>query len=162
MDSLTFFYSPMVLPIERPHMALAAAIHRGEMGGHNLGPMYMLRKEIIVQPIWVIIVGLAFFGLGCDRWFVEAAERTREGNATQQFAEISKVKVDRSGTIYLNKRIVTIEVLKQEFARLKEGNGAVWYYRENPQGEPPPQAMAVIQAIVDARLPVRLMERDFE
>ncbi len=72
------------------------------------------------------------------------------------------MKVDRLGAIYLNGRIVTIEALKQEFARLKRGNGAVWYYREDPQGEPPPQAMAVIQAIVDAQLPVRLMERDFE
>ncbi len=115
-----------------------------------------------MQRVWVIIVALAFFGLGYDQWSVEAAERMREGETGQQFAEISKVKVDRAGAIYLNGRIVTIEALKQEFARLKQGNVAVWYYRENSQGEPPPQAMAVIQAIIDAHLPVRLMERDFE
>jgi len=115
-----------------------------------------------MQLVWVTIVGLALFGLGCDEWFVEAAERTREGDTVQQFGEISKVKVDRANTIYLNGKIVTIEGLKQEFARLKQGNGAVWYYRENPHGEPPPQAMAVIQAIIDAHLPVRVMERDFE
>lgn len=109
-----------------------------------------------------MIVGLAFCGLGWHQWRVEAAERTGDRGTAQQFAEISKVKVDRSGAIYLNGRIVTIEALKEEFARLKSGNGAVWYYRENPQGEPPPQAMTVIQAIVDAQLPVRMMERDFE
>ena len=91
-----------------------------------------------MQLIRVMIVGLAFCGLGWHQWRVEAAERTGDRGTAQQFAEISKVKVDRSGAIYLNGRIVTIEALKEEFARLKSGNGAVWYYRENPQGEPPP------------------------
>jgi hypothetical protein len=109
-----------------------------------------------------MIVGVAVFGAGCGEWPVEAADQTRKGEPSQQFAEIAKVKVDRTGTIYLNGKSVTIDALKQEFARLKHGNGAVWYYRENPQGDPPPQAMAVVQAIVDAQLPVRLMERDFE
>jgi len=112
--------------------------------------------------MWAMIVGVAFFGVGFDQWPVEAAEQAREGESSQQFGEIAKVKVNQTGTIYLNGKVVTIEALKQEFARLKQGNGAVWYYRENPQGEPPPQAMAVIQAIIDANLPVRVMERDFE
>ena len=115
-----------------------------------------------MQLMWAIIVGLALFGLGWHQWPVEADEQAREVESSQQFGEIAKVKVNRTGTIYLNGKVVTIEALKQEFARLKQGNGAVWYYRENPQGEPPPQAMAVIQAIVDAHLPVRLMERNFE
>jgi hypothetical protein len=115
-----------------------------------------------MQLVWAVIGSLVFFGLGCDRWFVEAAERTRERDTAPQFTEVSKVKVDRSGTIYLNKKVVTIDELRQECARLKQVNGVVWYYRENPHGEPPPQAMAVIQAIVDANLPIRLMERDFE
>jgi len=72
------------------------------------------------------------------------------------------VKVDQARTIYLNGKTVTIEELKQEFAWLKQANGAVWYYRENPKGEPPAQAMAVIQAIIDAKLPVRLLEKDLD
>ncbi len=52
--------------------------------------------------IWVMIVGLAFFGFGWHQWRVEAAERRGDRETAQQFAEISKVKVDRSGTIYLN------------------------------------------------------------
>lgn len=80
----------------------------------------------------------------------------------QQFAEIAKVKVDQRGTVYLNGKTVTMEELKREFARLSQANGAVWYYRENPQGEPSAQAMTVIQAIIDASLPVRLVEKDFD
>ncbi len=80
----------------------------------------------------------------------------------QEFAEIAKVKVDRVGTIYLNGKTVNIEELKQEFARLKQSKGAVWYYRDNPQGEPSAQAMAVIQAVIDAQLPVKLLDKDFD
>ncbi|MGH7370762.1 MAG: hypothetical protein ACREJK_02820 [Candidatus Methylomirabilales bacterium] len=118
----------------------------------------MLNIAIILS----ILFGTYLVLSGLDRRFVEAAERAGEGESSQQFGEIAKVKVNRTGTIYLNGKVVTIEALQQEFARLKQGNGAVWYYRENPQGEPSPQAMAVIQAIIDASLPVRLMERDFE
>ena len=69
--------------------------------------------------------------------------------------------MDRAGTIYLNGRVVTLEELKREFARLKSANGAVWYYRGKPQGEPPPQARAVIQAVIEAKLSVKLLETDF-
>lgn len=82
--------------------------------------------------------------------------------AEQTFGEIAKVKVDRAGRIYLNGRITSLESLKREFSRLRKVNGAVWYHRENPGQEPPPEALTVLQAIIDARLPVKLVERDFD
>jgi hypothetical protein len=80
----------------------------------------------------------------------------------QKIGEIAKVKVDRAGRIYINGRIVTLEDLKREFSRLHKINGAVWYHRENPHQDPPPEALAVLQAIIDARLPVKLLEKDFD
>ena len=50
------------------------------------------------------------------------------------------MKVSRAGVIYLNGKQATMEQLKTEFARLKNANGAVWYYRENPTGQPPLQS----------------------
>ena len=82
--------------------------------------------------------------------------------AEQKLGEIAKVKVDRAGRIYLNGRIVTLENLKREFSRLRKVDGAVWYHRENRGQEPPPEALAVLQAIIDARLPVKLLEKDFD
>ena len=82
--------------------------------------------------------------------------------AGREFGEIAKVKVDRAGRIYLNGRIVTLENLKRELSRLHKVNGAVWYHRENPHQDPPPEALAVLQAIIDARLPVKLLEKDFD
>jgi hypothetical protein len=82
--------------------------------------------------------------------------------AGQEVGEIAKVKVDRAGRIYLNGRIVTLENLKRDLSRLHKVNGAVWYHRENPHQDPPPEALAVLQAIIDARLPVKLLEKDFD
>jgi len=82
--------------------------------------------------------------------------------AGREVGEIAKVEVDRAGRIYLNGRIVTLENLKRDLSRLHKVNGAVWYHRENPHQDPPPEALAVLQAIIDARLPVKLLEKDFD
>lgn len=82
--------------------------------------------------------------------------------AGREVGEIAKVKVDRAGRIYLNGSIVSLENLKRELSRLHKVNGAVWYHRENPHQDPPPEALLVLQAIIDARLPVKLLEKDFD
>jgi hypothetical protein len=79
-----------------------------------------------------------------------------------EFSEIAKVEIDQEGTINLNGEVVTIEQLRQEFARLKEVNGAVWYYRENPEAEPHPKAMQVMEAIIESKLPVKLSKKAFD
>jgi hypothetical protein len=76
--------------------------------------------------------------------------------SSREGAPVAKVKVLADGTILLDDRRVTVDELKKAFAELQDRNGAVWYYREEAEGEPPPEAMAVIQAAVEARLPVRL------
>ena len=76
--------------------------------------------------------------------------------AEQKLGEIAKVKVDRAGRIYLNGRITSLESLKREFSRLRKVDGAVWYHRENPASEPPPQGQAVIQLIIKHQLPVSM------
>jgi hypothetical protein len=82
------------------------------------------------------------------------------GNSTN--TNIAKVKVTSEGKLFLNGQETTLDAIKQEFARLKMVNGMVWYYRENPGGEPHPNAMEVIKAVVDAKLPIKLSETDFK
>ena len=53
----------------------------------------------------------------------------------------------------------TVESLRAALKQTAETHGTVWYYREAGQQEPPPVAMQVMQAIVEARLPVRLSSR---
>jgi len=72
-------------------------------------------------------------------------------------AHISKIKVNRDGVIVLNDETVTVEQLKSALSKLSQSDGAaVWYYRENPGGEPHPNAMLVLREITDAKLPVKL------
>lgn len=69
---------------------------------------------------------------------------------------ILKVAVTADGAISIDGAHATIDSLREAFAALAAQKGAVWYYRENGAGEPPPQAMQVMEAIVQNRLPVRL------
>ena len=79
------------------------------------------------------------------------------GTVAPNESHVAKVKVLADGTILLDEKQVTIDELKAAFAKLKDKeNGSVFYYRENADGEPPAQAMAVIQAVVEAGLPIKL------
>ena len=74
-------------------------------------------------------------------------------------APIIKVAVFADGRITADGSPATVDSLRESFKKLAEQKGAVWYYREAGQGEPPPQAMEVMKAVVEARLPIRLSSR---
>ena len=74
-------------------------------------------------------------------------------------APIIKIAVFADGHITADGTTNTIDSLRESLKKLAEQKGAVYYYREAGQGEPPPQAMQVMQAIVENRLPVRLSSR---
>ena len=70
---------------------------------------------------------------------------------------VAKIAVSRAGVINLNGREATINEVRETLAKLAASKGVVWYYREAAdEEEPHPNAMLVISAIVDARLPVSL------
>jgi hypothetical protein len=72
-------------------------------------------------------------------------------------ANVAKVAVSRAGVITLNGREATINEVRDALAKLAASKGVVWYYREAAdEEEPHPNAMLVISAIVEARLPVSL------
>lgn len=76
---------------------------------------------------------------------------------TPAASHLVKIKVNRDGQIVMNDEPATLEQVKSSLSKLTQsGNGAVWYYRENAGAEPHANAMLVLQAIVDAKLPVRL------
>jgi hypothetical protein len=79
----------------------------------------------------------------------------RSGMATDA-RPIMKVAVYKDGRIVADGRETDLPRLRQAFARLSEAGGSVWYYREGAEAEPHPNAMLVIRAIIEARLPVSL------
>jgi hypothetical protein len=71
-------------------------------------------------------------------------------------AEIIKVTVQASGTVLLDGKPTMLPALEERFKALKATNGSVWYHRENPAAEPPPQGTAVVQLIIKYKLPVSM------
>jgi hypothetical protein len=96
---------------------------------------------------------------GCKARPVESARQTQLPPTMQAPTEVSKVKVDQAGAIYLNGKSVTIEDLRQELTRLKRVNGGVWYYLEDPLNS---QAKAAERAIFDARVPIKMFRNRFQ
>ena len=93
-----------------------------------------------------VLVALSLLLVACDR-------TQPRGEPT---GPVVKVYVQANGTILVDGRISTLEELKKILADLKAQDGAVSYSRANPSAEPPPQAMEVMVAITEARLPVLL------
>ena len=69
---------------------------------------------------------------------------------------VAKVAVFSSGAVQLDGRPTTLPALDEELKKLKTDNGVVWYHRQNPASEPPPQGTAVIQMIIKHKLPVSM------
>lgn len=63
------------------------------------------------------------------------------------------------GRITANGALATMASLRESLKKLSQQKGVVWYYREAGKSEPPPEAKQVIQAVIDARLPIRLSSR---
>ena len=90
------------------------------------------------------------------------ADPAKKAAAPLEHGGVAKVKVTASGQIYLNGLAADLSDLREALMRLRDKRGVVWYYRENPAGEPPKEAMAVIQVVAEARLPIKLCEQDFD
>lgn len=88
--------------------------------------------------------------------FVLMAVSSAQQKPTQP---ILKVAAMADGRITVNGAPATMESFRVSLKKLSQQKGVVWYYREAGKSEPPPQAMQVIQAIVDARVPIRLSSR---
>jgi hypothetical protein len=72
---------------------------------------------------------------------------------------ILKVAAMTDGRITVNGALATMESLRESLKKLSQQKGVVWYYREAATSEPPPQAKLVIQAVIEAKLPIKLSSR---
>jgi hypothetical protein len=115
----------------------------------------------------ILIIGLLSC-MGCNMRRV-GQEKEPQGSlitdpkGRSDTSRIAKVKIDRGGKIFLNDVPVSLEELKRNFSSLREAKGEVWYYRENPEADPSPEswvtAKSVIEAVAEAKLPIKLSSR---
>jgi hypothetical protein len=97
----------------------------------------------------VVVVLMAGSQLACSK-----SEHQMESDSAAR--PVARVRVYKDGRLTLDDRAATIEDVRRAFDRLHGERGSVAYYREAGQGEPPPIAMEVMRAIVEAQLPVHL------
>jgi hypothetical protein len=81
------------------------------------------------------------------------------GRLAQFNGPILKIAVMRDGRLFVDGNITQLPALRDSLERLKDQKGCVYYYREAGWEKPASIATKVIQAIVDARLPIRLSTR---
>jgi hypothetical protein len=67
-----------------------------------------------------------------------------------------KIKVAAGGEITVDGKVASLDQTSAKLADLKKANVVVLYHRENPQGEPHPNAMKVMKLVTDNQLPIRL------
>jgi len=72
---------------------------------------------------------------------------------------VMKIAILADGRITVNGEAAEMDSLRAALKRLAEQHGVVWYYREAAEGEPPAEAMHVLKAVVENRLPIRLSSR---
>ena len=92
---------------------------------------------------------------------LSCGKSNREAEAAKQFAQmeangVAKVKVDERGDIYLNNKPSSLGALGDEFARIKEVNGVVWYYRTSESQPAASSGLAVVNKIIEYKLPVKM------
>ena len=83
----------------------------------------------------------------------------RQSAAVSSDAPILKIVVMADGRITVDGSPATMESLRMSLKGLAERKGVVWYYRESGQKEPPRQAVEVVKAVIENRLPIRLSSR---
>jgi biopolymer transport protein ExbD len=76
-----------------------------------------------------------------------------------QSQKVLKVAITAKGEITADGRPTTLQALIPILRELAKNKGEVWYYREAPEGDPHPNVMKVLSAIVDQNLPIRLSSK---
>ena len=97
---------------------------------------------------------------------MEMVSPQAQPEASKPAAVVAKVKVTLSGEVYLNGHPVSLEKLREGLGRVGDMGGEVWYYRESPQQEPPPEVRGIVKSVINTiselKLSVRLSQTDFD
>ncbi len=98
-------------------------------------------------------------GWTCSKCGYEVDRHGRRIEGVTPGKPVLKVAVMADGRLTVDGSQATLESLRESLKQLGMRNGEVWYYREAACGEPPPQAMQVVQAVIENRLPIKLSTR---
>lgn len=73
---------------------------------------------------------------------------------------VLELSVLSNGVIVVNGSLATLQDLDQRLAKLKEEQGVVWYYREDPASPPTPQSTEALKLVLKYELPLSFSTKD--
>lgn len=109
-------------------------------------------SESKTRDILIIILCFAIFIVGCKK---------RRDEQTQNINKeiILKISVSQSGRVFVNNDESSLQDVEKRLLEIKDRNGVVWYYRENPQEEPTDIAKEIIELVVKYKVPISLSSK---
>jgi biopolymer transport protein ExbD len=115
------------------------------------------------KPLVVILAAAAL--AGCDEPSQSSAPPSTpevEASTTVIPDETIKISVFRDGSVKIDGLEMELEAAVARIGQVNAAETKALYYRESGQEEPHPNAMSILKAVTDARLPVMLStEPDF-
>jgi len=72
---------------------------------------------------------------------------------------VLKIAVMSDGRITVDGLPATLGSVREALKRLAAQKGVVWYYREAADAKAPTESSAIIQSVIENRLPIRLSSR---
>ncbi|PWQ98086.1 hypothetical protein [Leucothrix arctica] len=87
--------------------------------------------------------------------FLSLASNAEEVSNIESGMEL-QISIQASGGVLLGGVAVKPSELITALDKAQKIKGSVWYYRENPETEPPPSASQVIQMIIERKLPITM------
>jgi hypothetical protein len=113
----------------------------------------------MIRPRRVIAVTIL---AGCCLALISCRSATPERPVTSGQVRVFKVAVSPDGTIRLDGVIISPDSLCETLVSASGTDAEVWYYREASHEDPPGEAILVMEAILESRLPASLSsEPDF-
>lgn len=119
-----------------------------ELGSSGSNPSFM-RISTFVCILTITTAAIVFY----------SCKQPAAQSSVSPDTPVLKVAVFADGRLTVDGTASTVQALRESLPSLSERHGVVWYYREARQQEPPPIASEVLQAVIDARLPIRLSSR---
>jgi hypothetical protein len=123
-----------------------------------------MKTECLFKPqCFVVMVLLVIVASGCNRQEPASSSPpacTQAVLATElRKAPKAELRVMADGALYLDGQPASLVAVDKRLNQLAKENGAVWYYRESFQAEPPPSATQVIKLMIKYRLPITMSSK---
>jgi hypothetical protein len=107
-------------------------------------------KKLLLLPLVLLAFSLPVLS-GCSKKGGAGAEAAKAAGA-------SRLVLSEDGEVRFEDEALTLDELPAKVGEVKARGGSIWYHRAGPRDQRPPEAMQVLNILVEAQVPVQLYE----